>query len=160
MISPELLRRYPFFRALDDTQLKTIAMLAEEVFIDPDQHIFEADQAADRFYFLITGSIDLFYITDDASAPDHKKSLYVGHLNPEEPFGISALIEPYRYSATAITNSLCRIIKIEGNGLREMCKADVPGALTLMSHIAQIAMSRLNETRVQLAAAYAHQAQH
>ena len=155
MISPELLRRYPFFRALDDAQLKAIAMLAEEVMVEADKHIFEADQAADHFYFLVTGSIDLFYITEDASAPDHKKSLYVGHLNPEEPFGISALIEPNRYSATAITNSPCRIVKIEASGLRDLCKADVPGALTLMSHIAQIAMSRLSETRVQLAAAYA-----
>jgi hypothetical protein len=31
MISPELLRRYPFFAKLDDSQLKAIAMITPEL---------------------------------------------------------------------------------------------------------------------------------
>lgn len=154
MISPELLRRYPFFGSLNDAQLKEIAMLAEEVNYKANQCIFEAGQAADHFYFLMAGSIDLFFIAEKASAPDHPRSFYVGHLNPEEPFGISALIEPYRYTATATTNGPCRILTIKAEGLRALCETDNHVALTLMRHIVKIAMSRLHDTRVQLAGAH------
>ncbi len=43
MISPELLRRYPFFGFLGDAQLKAIAMIAEESTYEKDQPIFEAN---------------------------------------------------------------------------------------------------------------------
>ena len=34
MISPELLYRYPFFGGLDNSQVKAIAMIAQEIFLD------------------------------------------------------------------------------------------------------------------------------
>ncbi len=144
MISPELLRRYPFFSSLDDVQVKAIATLSDEVSCAANQRIFEAGQAADRFYFLIAGSIDLYFLVENAKMPDHEQFLYVGHLNPEEPFGVSALIEPYHYAATAVTSSLCRILTIKADGLRALCETDERMALVLMRHLAKVAMSRLH----------------
>ena len=46
MVSPELLRRYPFFGFLDATQLKAMAMIAEEVEPQTGEDLFETDQPA------------------------------------------------------------------------------------------------------------------
>lgn len=152
MISPELLLRYPFFGALGDPQLKAIAMLSQEGFCTKGDTVFEMGDAADKFYFLLQGDIDLHYFVDDAYVQNHRKAFYVGHVNPGEPFGISGLIEPYRYTATAIAASSGSILILEAIAVRALCEADTRLSAALMHQVAKAALSRLNETRVQLAA--------
>lgn len=101
MISPELLRRYPFFGFLNDSQLKSIAMIAEEETHPAGADIFCAGAPASTFYLLMRGSIDLYFDVQEEFRPDKKKEYLMGEINPEEPFGISTLIEPYQYTATA-----------------------------------------------------------
>ena len=47
MISPEVLRRYPFFGFLKDDQFKKVAMLAEEVSWKAGTKIFKAGEKTD-----------------------------------------------------------------------------------------------------------------
>lgn len=155
MISPELLRRYPFFAHLNERQLQAIAMLAEEVTYQPGETLFTTDEPADTLYFLMEGGVDLHYVVIDRDDPQLRKDFYVGPVNPGEPLGISALIEPHRYTAAAIASGMCRLIKIEAAGLRALCAADPGLDAILMRHTAQAAMSRLHDTRVQLAASRA-----
>ncbi|MBI5666503.1 MAG: cyclic nucleotide-binding domain-containing protein [Chloroflexi bacterium] len=155
MISPELLRRYPFFGRLSNTHLKAIAMLTEETSYEAGDTIFEIGQPANRFHFLMRGGVDLHYIVTDMDNFSLRKDFFVGQINLGEPFGISALIEPYCYTATALANSLCHVLEIEAAGLRTLCDADAELAAVLMRHLAQVAMSRLHETRIQLMAARA-----
>jgi CRP-like cAMP-binding protein len=152
MISPELLRRYAFFRHLDDNLLKSIAMLADEVSYSRGETLFDADQPATALYLLAEGSVDLHYIVTDRDNPQTRKDFYVGPVNPGEPFGISALIEPYHYTATAVADRPCHLIRIDAAGLRALCAANAEVAAVLMRHTAEAAMARLRETRVQLAA--------
>ncbi|NWG15050.1 MAG: Crp/Fnr family transcriptional regulator [Chloroflexi bacterium] len=155
MISPELLRRYPFFGHLSDAHLKAVAMLADEQMVQTGETLFEIERPADCFYFLIEGSVDLHYVVADRDHPDLRKDFFVGQVNPGEPFGISAFVEPYVYTATALANSPCRVLKIAADGLRKLCETDSDLALVFTRHIARVAMSRLHETRIQLAAARA-----
>ena len=53
MISPELLRRFPFFGFLDDMQLKEVAMLAEEIDVEQGTNIFEGEQPAAGLYVMV-----------------------------------------------------------------------------------------------------------
>jgi hypothetical protein len=48
-----------------------------------------------------------------------------------------------------------RVVKMDGVGLRALCEVDTSIAVGLMKAIAKAAMERLNDTRVQLAAARA-----
>ena len=57
MISPELLRRFPFFNFMDEAQLKAVAMIAEELTYEKDEVIVEAGKPADHFFFLIDGDV-------------------------------------------------------------------------------------------------------
>src|SRR5512139_1143624 len=101
MISPELLRRYPFFGFLDATQLKAVAMLSEEVEFEKDTTVFETDQAAEALYVMVEGSIDLNYKVVDRDDPKIVKEFFISELNPGDIFGLSALLEPYCHTMTA-----------------------------------------------------------
>jgi CRP-like cAMP-binding protein len=153
MVSPELLRRYPFFGRLSEAHLKAIAMLADEVFCTEGQTLFEIGHPADALYLLIEGGIDLHYVIVDRDDPTRTKDFYVGDVNPGEPFGISALIEPYRYTASVRATCPGRVLKIDGNGLRALCEVDNGIAAILIRHVAKNALARLEETRTQLIAA-------
>ena len=155
MISPELLRRYPFFGPLNEKQRKAIAMVADEIQMKVKQVIFEECQAADALYLLIEGDIDLTYKSEEEFYPKKTKVFSVGEINPQEVFAISALIEPYEYNATATVTKDGRAIKIDAIALRELIEQDVQLGYILMHQIAKTAMERLAYTRVQLAAAWA-----
>lgn len=153
MVSPELLRRYPFFGVLDDSQLKAVAMIAEEIARQEGETLFEAERPAEAMYLLMEGCVDLYYVVIDRDAP--AEELFISEFNPGDVFGISALIEPHQYTATARATCPSRIVKFDAAGLRALCEVDSKLAYGLMRQTAKAAMSRLHDTRVQLAAARA-----
>ena len=155
MISPELLRRYPFFGFLEDDQLKEVAMKAEEQAFEKGETIFQEGQPAGALYFLLEGDIDLYYTVEESFHSELKKEFPVGEINPGEPFGISACIEPYVLTSTARTTKACRVLKIEASILRQLMEADTQFAYTLMRRVAKAALERLHATRIQLAACWA-----
>jgi CRP/FNR family transcriptional regulator, cyclic AMP receptor protein len=155
MISPELLRRYPFFSELTEANLKAIAMVSEELDVTAGTRIFDEGQPANIFYFLIDGSIDLISTSRDERNPSARKVFQVGEINPEEVFGISSLIEPYVLSATGTAAKDSRIIAIDGKALRAMMELDCHMGFIIMMRIAKIARDQLVSIRVQLAAAWA-----
>jgi CRP-like cAMP-binding protein len=153
MISPELLRRHPFFGGLNDAHLKAVAMLANEISCSTGETLFEIGQPADMLYLLVEGGVDLHYVVIDRTDPKLRKDFFVGEVNPGEAFGISALIEPYRYTTTVRVTSPARVLKIDAGGLRALCEADAGVGHILMRHVAKAALSRLQDTRTQLIAA-------
>jgi CRP/FNR family cyclic AMP-dependent transcriptional regulator len=155
MVSTELLRRYPFFGFLSHDQLTEVAMLTDEVEIPKNSILFSIGDRADALYFLETGSIDLHYVVVDEHLPELRKDFHIGTINPGEVFGISALIEPYKLTATAVTTSNCTVLKVDATGLHRLCEQDHDLAYGLQKQIAKTTMERLHATRILLAAATA-----
>ena len=154
MISPELLKRYPFFGPFSESQLQDIAMISEEFTAAKKSILFEEGKPADALYLLIDGSIDLYYRTQEESRQKVVKEFLVGEINPGELFGISILIEPYIYSASAHVSQTCRYMRIEGDGLKDLLEKDSKLGCLLLRQINKVLMERLSYTRVQLAAAW------
>ena len=155
MISPELLRRFPFFGFLDGTQLKAVAMLSEEMEFNKDAVIFETDQSAVALYVMVEGSIDLNYKVIDRDDPRIVKEFFISELNPGDIFGLSALLEPFKHTMTAKVLAPSKVIRIEAGGLRTLSELDAKLSAGLMKATAKAAMERLHDTRIQLAAARA-----
>lgn len=153
MISPELLRRFPFFAYLDDAQLRELAMMAEEVRFDDEVVLFEAESPADALYLLLEGVVEMHYVVIDRDDPKIRKDFYVGEVDPGEIFGMSALIPPYKMTLTAIADEPCKVVKVQAERLRELCDADAVVGYRMMRGLARTALDRLDRTRVQLAAA-------
>lgn len=151
MISPELLRRYPFFCCIDEESQRAVAMSGEELTCESGTLLFEESQTVESLYLLVEGSVDLSYAAGD---PSHTQ-LVVGEVNAGEVFGISALIEPHHATATAHVASRSRILKFNARALSALCEADSRLGYALMRQAARIALERLHFALVQLAAARA-----
>ena len=152
MIPFELLYRFPFFSFMSEKELKAIAMIAQEMQLNPGDVLCEANAPANALYFLTTGNLPYYIVVTSEHLPDYQKEYFVGYINPEELFGISALIEPYYYTATLRADKPCRVIKIDAGALRALCEVDLQLSVGLMKAVAKAAMERLQITRNQLAA--------
>ena len=153
MISPEVLRRYPVFSFLDTDQLREISMITEEVDLKKGEILFKTDESANNCYLLLTGGIELRYVVADEFDPDLRKEFVIGIINPGDFLGISAAVEPNRYTSTAIAMGDCRLLQIDGIALRALCNQDQHLNCGLQGMLARTAVDRLHSTRIQLAAA-------
>lgn len=151
MISPELLRRYPFFAGLTADHLRGIAMISEEVAYPPQTLIFKEGEEARYLYVLVEGEVELLYSGNNVGLI---ADAYVGSVVKGEVFGISTMALPFLLTASARSEGPVQTIQIEAAGLRAMCEVDHGMGYILMQHLAQALTQRLHETRVQLAAAY------
>jgi CRP-like cAMP-binding protein len=155
MVSPEILRRYPFFGSLSDAQIKAIAMIADEEIIARGSVICEEGQPAKALYLLIDGGVSLFYKSEEEFNPSSRKDFLVGEINPGEVFAISVFVEPYKYTSTVKAEQDCRVIKFDAAELNKVIEKDPRLYCVLMRETAKAAMERLAYARVQLAAAWA-----
>jgi CRP-like cAMP-binding protein len=153
MISPELLRRFPFFGFMGEAQLKAVAMIAEELTYEKDELIVGAGKPAVDLFFLMDGSVAYYAVVTSEHDPYYRKEYFITNINPGEIFGISSLIEPYLYTANLKADKVSRVIKINATSLRALCEVDAKLHCGMQSAVAKAAMERLEYTRVQLVAA-------
>jgi CRP-like cAMP-binding protein len=153
MISPELLRRFPFFGFMDDKQLKAVAMIAEEKTYGNEGEIVVYNSPAEKLFFLVEGNASYYYIVTSEHDPYYKQEYFISDFNPGEIFGISALIEPFVFTASVRAGKSCHLIEIDAAALRALCEVDTQLSCGLMRAVAKAAMERLQHTRVQLIAA-------
>jgi len=152
MLSPELLRRYPFFGQLTEAQLKDIAMIAEEINLAKGAEIYQEGSKADRLYLLMQGSVDLYFTAEAEGDKDFTKEFLVGEINPGDIFGVSALIDPYKHTATAKADQNIQIISIDAVAFRSLLGQDIKISSVIMHQVAKECAERLRLTRIQLAA--------
>ncbi len=155
MISPELLRRYPFFGSLTEEQLRSLALVSDEVTWNADEWIFEIGSRAEWFYLLVEGSVDLYDRSEDGKHPELSKDFLVGEVNPGEPFGISALLGPHELMASAVAGKPSRGIRMDARRLNQMMAAEPELGVIVLLELAKAIFERLRYARVQLAAARA-----
>jgi CRP-like cAMP-binding protein len=149
MVSPELLRRYPFFAGLADEELSAIAKIANEESYSTDTDIFREGQVAEHLYVLTAGSVDLIF---EIPTTHGVTTSFVGSIAAGEPFGLSAFQEPYLLTATARAETPVKVIEIPGDELRLLAETNCHLGYALMKQIARALGERLKFARVQLAA--------
>ena len=155
MISPELLRKFPFFGPFSEDQLNAFAMMAEEKMCKKDTILFNEGDPADFLYLLIEGNIDLCFKSEEKYHPKETKTLFVGVINPGEIFAISSIIEPYILNATGRATRDCNYVQINAEQLRKYLDEHPDAGYLFCKQIAKVMKNRLASTRVQLAAAWA-----
>ena len=152
MVSPELLRRYPFFASLDGLQLEAIAMIAHEKKYPKGALLVKENTDATCLALLLEGDIDLIFSGGGEGAI---ANALVGSIAPGEVYGVSSLIEPYRYTATARATLPVKVIEVDGLALRALVEKDSDMGCTIMRNVAVAVLERLRYTQVELAAARA-----
>lgn len=150
MVSTELLRRYPLFANLNDQQLRELAMLTQERVVQEGETLFVEDAGADFLYLLRNGNIELHHVVVDERGMERRQDYLVGVINPGEVFGISALIHPYLYTASAIAGEASLVLELDAGSLRVLCESDVEIYVRMLERILATTRKRLQDTRVQL----------
>ena len=153
MISPETLRKYVFFGFLADDEFAKLAVFAEEKNWQTGEVIFSIDQDAGMIYLLEKGSVDLHYKVVDDLVSDKSKEFYVGDIDPGEPFGVSALLAPFQYTASAVAATESSGIAIDAKKLLALANDNPKLGFALMSQLAKSIFEQLGQARVELVAA-------
>ena len=153
MVLQKHLRRYDLFDFMGDKELEAVAAIAKEKEYQKGDVIVKSGQPAETFYFLVDGNVAYYYVVTTENDPYYQKEYHIHDINAGEIFGISALIAPYKYTATLRVDSPSRVIEIGASDLRALCDADPKLAYGLMQAVAKAAIERLEATRIQLIAA-------
>lgn len=141
MITSELLQRYPFFASLTDEQLKAIAMISEEKSFPKDSILFKENTTANKLMLLLEGSVVLFYSGGSEGSVVNSP---VCSIAPGAIFGVSSLIKPYQYTASARATMPVKVVDIDGTTLRMMAENDSILDHVLMSNVAAAVLARLH----------------
>jgi CRP/FNR family transcriptional regulator, cyclic AMP receptor protein len=148
MISPEMLRRFPFFGGLNEDQLRGIAMIADEVSYAKGDLVFEGDTHAEIFNVVAAGEVELLY---NGGRETGMSDAYVGSVASGEVVGVSALIEPFKYITSARAENPTTVIAINGPALLALCQVDQRLGFLIMSKLVKAVYERLHSARIQLA---------
>jgi CRP/FNR family cyclic AMP-dependent transcriptional regulator len=152
MVSPELLRRYPFFASLSEDQLKAMATIAEERTYPKDTLLVKENTSASKLALLLEGDVDLVF---SGGGEGSVVNALVGSIAPGEVYGVSSLIEPYRYISSVKATMPVKVVELDGPALRALMEVDAKLAAVLMRNISVAVLERLKYTQVELAAARA-----
>ena len=111
MVSPELLRRYPFFAGLTHDHIVTMANAAAEQAVEAGNAFFRADEAMCCLYLTIEGAVGVVMELPDHTVEQslsgqltgalHTRDVVMRTVGPGEVFGWSALVPPYTSTASA-----------------------------------------------------------
>jgi CRP-like cAMP-binding protein len=147
MISPEVLRRYPYFAQIGEESLKAVAKIADEKLVPAGTHMFSEGDPADTMNIVVRGEVNVQYVLGNGERRT------VDTLVDGDILGWSALVEPYRYTAVGTASKDTQLVAIQAAKLRELCARDPLMGYRLTSQIAKLLAHRLERARVQLAAA-------
>jgi CRP/FNR family transcriptional regulator, cyclic AMP receptor protein len=145
MISPEILRRYPYFTAADDEGLHALAMICEEVAVPSGTVMYREGDKADKLYILVEGQIDIQYTLGSGELRT------VDTVAPGELLMWSSLVEPYKSNAVVTAHQNSKLIAVDADKLRAYCDVDYTVANDVLLNLTRMLATRLEGARIQLA---------
>jgi CRP-like cAMP-binding protein len=145
-----VLAEHPFFAGMSPEHMTALVGCAANVKFEPGELLFREGDAAERFYVIRFGRVAV-----ESHAPGR------GHLTIEtvdagEVLGWSWLFPPYRCHFDARAQTLVRALALDGVCLRGKCEREPKIGYELMRRFAQVVISRLEATQLQLMDLYAN----
>jgi len=145
-----VLRETPLFNGLAPADLELIAGCGANIRFRPEEMLFRDGDEANTFFLLRHGTVAL-----ETYIPS-RGSVTIETIDAGEVVGWSWLFPPYRWHFDARALSLVRATVFDGACLRGKCEADPRLGYQLMSRFAQVAIERLQWTRLRLLDVYGY----
>jgi CRP/FNR family cyclic AMP-dependent transcriptional regulator len=159
MISPELIRRYPFFAGLNHDYVGTLAKVADEVSVDTGHCFFREGDELKKLYLVVEGAVGLVIQVPDRDQVQPLSGQLTGKLTTKDVtvstvgtggvFGWSALIPPHEATAGAEALTACGVIALDCEELRPILEEDRNLAYLMTLKTAQIVRGRLRDLRIE-----------
>ena len=145
MIAYDDLKKIEFFADLTEEELSAVQEICREENYRKGDLIFTEDTSAEHLYVLKSGKIS---IDIKVAGGDYLSVLTVSHF--AEPFGWSALVAPFKFTASARCMEDSIIFSIDGWKLLGLIERDYRMGFHIMRRIAKIISARVRDTRLQL----------
>ena len=143
-----ILRTCSLFEGVTDDELSLIGPFCRLDRFEAGTVVFSEGQSADRLYVLEKGKISLELKVQFGSGKAERRAT-AEVVEPGEPCGWSALVEPYMYTMSAVCLEPCVAVSVPAAELREVLTF-CPMGLTIMRRLAGLVASRLKHTRATL----------
>lgn len=159
MVSPELIRRYPFFAGLDYDNIIKLAKVADEKTTETGHCFFHEGDELTVFYLVLEGAVAIVL-----EVPDHDveqqiagqltgelktKDVTVSTVGTGDVFGWSGLIPPHTATASARAITSCRVVVFDCKKLRRIFEEDCYLGLVMAQKGAQVIRDRLRDMRIE-----------
>jgi len=159
MISPEYIRRYPFFAGLSTDQINTLAQVAEEQIVETEHFFFHEDVKLSHFYLAVEGAVAIVFelperdvdhsISDQFMRKLKTKDVVISTVGPGDVFGWSGLIPPFTATAGAKALTPCRVIAFDREEIMAIFEKDVNFGYLMTQKAAQVIRDRLRDFRIE-----------
>lgn len=141
MVSPETLRRFPFFGGLDEDFIEKLAMVTDEITLADGVWLFHEGDKADAFYVVQRGTVQLKARLPRTQYAD------LDLLVEGDILGWSAVCKPNFYTLSAFTPQGARLLRVDGKAALELMQARPEMGYALMCKLAQEVGKRLADLR-------------
>jgi len=148
MITPELISRYPFFSDLEIDDITELANSAEGVTIDTGEFIFREGEFLRNFYIVVEGAVGIVH-EESKNKKKKKTETVISAVGPGHVFAWSALVPPYKATASARSLTPCWLIAFDCKKLFKSFEADCEFGYRMMQKIVQISRDRLLDARIE-----------
>ncbi len=159
MISPELIRRYPFFAGLTREQIATLAEIADEKTVEAGHIFFHEGDKLNYLFFVVDGNVDLAISVPDREENHDKAEQILGNfiteaitvstVGPGQIFAWSSLIPPHNSTASARATIPCRVLVFHSENLFDIFQRDCPFGYLMLQKVAGVIRKRLHDMRIQ-----------
>jgi CRP/FNR family transcriptional activator FtrB len=122
----DLLRLTPVFEALDDSVIRDLANISQELRLPPGTELCRQGELPQHLHVLLEGQVALWVTASDGSRAA------VEVIRPPGYFVLATVLTRLPYLMTAKTVSAARLLTIEVNGLHALLARSVELANTLM----------------------------
>ena len=135
----------PIFKDLPEGDLEALRALAQHVKIAAGDWLFRQEEAADCFYAVLSGGLDIAVKT-----PPGAERLVL-HTGPGTIVGETSLLIGGRRSASARTTAATVLLRFPDDALRTMLDAESLPAYRIVHRLAQSLANRLRELDAHIA---------
>jgi CRP-like cAMP-binding protein len=159
MISPELIRRFPFFAGLNHDYTFTLAKVANELSVEAGHCFFQEGDELNELYLVLEGSVAIVIDVPDRSLAQplawqlngklNSKGITVSTVGTGEVFAWSALVPPRKSTASAKAITSCRVAAFDMEQLKPILEEDCRFAYLMILKAAQIVRQRLRDRRIE-----------
>lgn len=146
MTIKQVIRECEIFFALGDAELEKIASSALEKQYDAGTTLFNEGDSAEELFIIQEGKVALQMTLPKALMPMSRR-ITVDMVTRDEIVGWSAIVEPYRYTLTAVCVQNVKALAISGNKLRWLLQDNHEIGYEILKELIKVVASRLDDTR-------------
>jgi CRP-like cAMP-binding protein len=143
MITTETLGGLELFEGLPEHALRTIAAMSEELSFAAGTVIFSPEQASQRIFLLLEGSVRLTVFASQLTEPMTVTML----TTPGQAFSFSSIVGRGYHNSSAEALSDIRAIAIPGQALMEYLAREPVVGFVVMTRVANLINRRLGALR-------------